>query len=81
LTSAVGISNPDAASGLTSMSSGLAILLMPQILGVIADRADIQIAYGIVAPFAIAIIIMTFYANRLAHQHEQTMRLQREQSF
>lgn len=80
LTSAVGISNPDAASGLTSMSSGLAILLMPQILGVIADRADIQIAYGIVAPFAIAIIIMTFYANRLAHQHEQTMRLQRDQS-
>jgi predicted MFS family arabinose efflux permease len=78
-TSAVGINNPDAASGLTSMSSGIAILLTPQILGIVADRLDIQTAYGIVAPIAIAVIVMTLYANKLARQHEQTLVLQQQQ--
>jgi predicted MFS family arabinose efflux permease len=77
-TSAVGINNPDAASGLTSMSSGIAILITPQILGIVADRLDIQTAYGLVAPLAIAIIIVTVYANKLARQHEQAFLLQQQ---
>ncbi|MBI1282623.1 MAG: MFS transporter [Anaerolineaceae bacterium] len=68
LTSAVGRNNPDAASGLTSMSSGIAILLTPQILGIVADRVGIQSAYGIVAPLGIVIIGVTLYANKLAHR-------------
>jgi fucose permease len=68
LTSTVGVNNPDAASGLTSMGSGLAILLTPQILGIIADQVGIQIAYGIVAPLGIAIIVVTLYANKLARR-------------
>ena len=68
LTSTVGVTNPDAASGLTSMASGLAILLTPQLLGIVADRIGIQTAYGIVAPLGIAIIVVTLYANRLTRQ-------------
>ncbi len=68
LTSAVGMSNPDAASGLTSMSSGIAILLTPQFLGIIADRLGIQSAYFIVAPLGVAIIVVTVYANKLARE-------------
>lgn len=73
LTSAVGMNNPDAASGLTSMSSGIAILITPQILGIVADQLGIQTAYGIVAPLAIAIILVTLYANKLARQREQSL--------
>ncbi len=76
LTSAVGMNNPDAASGLTSMSSGIAILLTPQILGIAADRVGIQTAYVFVLPLAIAIIVVTFYANKLAREREQTLLLQ-----
>ncbi len=75
LTSAVGMNNPDAASGLTSMSSGIAILITPQILGIVADQLGIQTAYGIVAPLAIAIILVTLYANKLARQREQSLLL------
>ncbi len=70
LTSAVGVANPDAASGLTSMASGLAILFTPQILGIAADRIGIQSAYGIVAPLGIAIIVVTLYANHLTHRRQ-----------
>ncbi|MCA0455701.1 MAG: MFS transporter [Chloroflexi bacterium] len=65
LTSAVGVANPDAASGYTSMASGLAILITPQLLGIAADRIGIQSAYAIVLPLALAITLVTFYANRL----------------
>lgn len=68
LTSTVGIQNPDAASGLTSMSSGLAILITPQILGILADQIGIQSAYSIVAPLGISIIFVTLYANKHARQ-------------
>lgn len=80
LTSTAGISNPDAASGLTSMSSGLAILITPQFLGVLADKVGIQTAYGIVLPFGIAVLLVTWYANRLAQQHEQSLQPPRELS-
>ena len=65
LTSAVGVNNPDAASGFTSMASGLAILITPQLLGIAADRIGIQSAYAIVLPLAVAITLVTLYANRL----------------
>jgi fucose permease len=68
LTSATGMNNPDAASGLTSMSSGAALLIMPQILGVLADQIGIQSAYGIVPPLVLGIIFVTLYANKLARQ-------------
>ena len=71
LASAVGITNPDAASGYTSMSSGLAILIVPQVLGIVADQTSIQTAYGIVAPLALAIIGVTLYANRQAARYIQ----------
>lgn len=78
LTSAVGMNNPDAASGLTSMSSGIAILLTPQILGIVADRVGIQSAYGIVAPLGIVIIVVTLYANKLARQRAANTLIQSE---
>lgn len=78
LTSTVGLNNPDAASGLTSMSSGIAILLTPQILGIAADRVGIQSAYGIVAPLGIVIIGVTLYANRLAQQGKKHLSLEHE---
>ena len=71
LASGVGVANPDAASGYISMSSGVAILITPQILGIAADRVGIQSAYGIVAPLAIAIIAVTLYANRQAEKRIQ----------
>lgn len=64
LASAVGRANPDAASGYTSMGSGAAILIAPQLLAVLADRIGIQGAYGLVAPLALAIIVVSWYANR-----------------
>ncbi len=63
LASAVGRANPDAASGYTSMGSGIAILVAPQLLGVLADQFGIQWAYSVVAPLSLAIIVVTWYAN------------------
>ncbi|MBA3869775.1 MAG: MFS transporter [Anaerolineae bacterium] len=80
LTSAMGMNNPDAASGLTSMSSGLAILLTPQFLGIVADRTGIQNAYFIVAPLAVAILFMTFYANKLARERAANLALSQAMS-
>jgi predicted MFS family arabinose efflux permease len=62
-TSAIGIMNPNAASGYISMASGAAILITPQILGVLADHAGIQNAYAIVLPLAVGIVGVTLGAN------------------
>lgn len=79
LASTVGVTNPDAASGYTSMSSGLAILITPQLLGIIADRIGIQGAYGIVAPLAVAIIAVTLYANRQSDKQALLQNVQRQE--
>lgn len=63
--SAVGTANPNAASGRMTFGAGLAILVAPQILGTLADQIGIQSAYGLVAPLAIGVIAVTWYANRL----------------
>ncbi|MBL8153658.1 MAG: MFS transporter [Anaerolineae bacterium] len=71
VTSTVGIANPNAASGRTSFGSGLAILIAPQILGALADQSGIQSAYAMVAPLAIGILVVTWFANRQAGRYVQ----------
>lgn len=70
--SAVGINNPNAASGRTSFGSGLAILVAPQILGTLADQSGIQSAYGVVAPLALGILVVIWFANRQAARYVQS---------
>jgi predicted MFS family arabinose efflux permease len=66
--SSVGAANPNRASARISTAGGLAILITPQILGTAADQIGIQRAYGIVAPLGLAILLVTFYANRLTRK-------------
>jgi MFS family permease len=56
----------NAASARVSLSSGLAILIAPQILASAADLIGLQYAYGIVILLLAAAISVTLYANRLA---------------
>jgi fucose permease len=67
ISSTVGKTNPNAASGLTSMSAGAAILITPQIMGGVADQLGIQGAYGVLAPFIVGVLIVVLVANRLNH--------------
>jgi MFS family permease len=56
----------DVASPRLSLAGGLAILLAPLVLGWTADQLNIQNAYGIVAVLAVIVVVVTFFANRLA---------------
>jgi fucose permease len=60
----------NAASARVSLSSGLAILIAPQILASTADLIGLQYAYGIVVLLLAAAISVTLYANRLAVRKE-----------
>jgi MFS family permease len=60
----------NAASARVSLSSGLAILIAPQILASAADLIGIQYAFGIVVLLLVAAISVTLYANRLAVKKE-----------
>jgi MFS family permease len=60
----------NAASARVSLSSGLAILIAPQILASMADLIGLQYAYGIVILLLAAAIGVTLYANRLAIRQE-----------
>ncbi len=60
----------NAASARVSLSSGLAILIAPQILASMADLIGLQYAFGIVVLLLGAIIVVTLYANRLAVKKE-----------
>ncbi len=60
----IGINNPNAASGFTSMSAGTAILIVPQVLGTVADQVGIFNAYGLTLPLILAILVVTVLANR-----------------
>jgi MFS family permease len=62
----------NAASARVSLSSGLAILIAPQILASAADLIGLQYAYGIVVLLLAAAISVTLYANRLAVRKEPT---------
>jgi fucose permease len=57
------------ASARMSMSSGLAILSAPLLLGMLADRSGISNAYGLVAVLLTMACAVVFVANKLARQH------------
>ncbi len=69
--STVGLANPNAASGRISFGSGLAILAVPQLLGALADQSGIQSAYAMVAPLAVGILVVIWFANRQAGRYVQ----------
>jgi fucose permease len=54
------------ASARTSMASGLAILVGPQILGAVADQFGINRAYGVVPLLVGLALALTIFANQLA---------------
>ncbi len=56
----------DAASSRVTLAAGLAILITPQVLGMLADQVGIKSAYAVVAVFLTAISAAIFSANRLA---------------
>lgn len=66
LSVAVGVApqKADAASARLSSAGGLAILISPFVLGWIADRLDIQNAYGLVVGLVLAALITALWANR-----------------
>lgn len=69
LSAASGVVTPaqaDAASGRIALAAGLAILIMPQALGALADQIGIQGAYGIIAACLLIVAGAVLYANRLA---------------
>ncbi|MBN1965534.1 MAG: MFS transporter [Anaerolineae bacterium] len=55
---------PDKAIGRAMLGSGLTTLIMPQLLGGIADQTDIQTAFGIVAVLLVSGAAMTVLAKR-----------------
>ncbi len=63
----------DVASPRVSLAGGTAILLAPLILGWTADQLNIQNAYGIVAVLAVMAAAITFWANRMATQHNKIL--------
>jgi MFS family permease len=61
------------ASARISMGSGLAILLVPLLLGWIADQLDIQNAYGLVGVIIVLALGLTLWANRTVRQNQMLM--------
>ncbi len=58
------------AGGRVALSSGSAILFIPQVLGTLADQAGIKAAYGVVAVFLLLALVMITLAGRRARQFE-----------
>jgi fucose permease len=56
----------DTLSARISFSSGLAILLMPQLLGSTADQIGIRDAFAIVGGLVVAVFVVAYMANRAA---------------
>lgn len=52
------------ASARTSLAAGIAILVMPQVLGSTADQVGIQSAFGIVGVLSLGVLIIVWFANR-----------------
>lgn len=59
----------DAASARASLGGGIAILVMPQVLGALADAVGLQAAFGVVPLLLIVIVVMAVIAARLTQQH------------
>lgn len=56
--------NSNKASARCSMGAGLTILIMPQILGGIADQIGIFGAFGIAAVLVVIVVVLTVFAQR-----------------
>lgn len=54
----------DKASARVSLSAGLAILIVPQVLGSASDAIGIENAYGIILLFAVVVFILALKAQR-----------------
>ena len=65
---AVAVGNTNRASARISMTSGIGILAMPQLLAAAADQIGIQQAFGVGALLSVGILVVTFYANRLTRK-------------
>ena len=48
-----------------SLGSGLAILIVPQLLGNLADKTGIHAAYGVVALLLLVAFVVTAWTNRM----------------
>jgi fucose permease len=69
IASKVGESASDLASSRVSLAAGLAIFLLPQMLGSLADFIGIFNAFGIVPVFIISFVLILAYANRQLGQY------------
>jgi len=58
--------NSNKASARSSMGAGLAVLIMPQVLGWVADQIEISGAFGITALLALIVLGLTLFARRSA---------------
>jgi predicted MFS family arabinose efflux permease len=67
-TTAVGASNANRASARSSLGSGVAILVMPQILGTVADDVGIQSAFLITGVLALGVLALVAWSYRLRHE-------------
>jgi fucose permease len=65
LASDIGSEQANVASARVSLAAGLAIFIMPQILGILADQVGIQLAYSVVPILLLLVAIMIFLANRV----------------
>lgn len=76
LSAAIAVASDRAASATAriSLGTGSAILVAPLVLGCIADRSSIFVAYGLVAALLTTCTAMVFVANSLAHRHEEQTR-------
>jgi len=61
ITTSVDPERSNTASARSSMGAGLAVLIMPQILGAIADRVGISGAFGVAAILVVCIVGLTIY--------------------
>lgn len=75
LSAAIAVASDRAASATSRMSlgTGTSILVAPLVLGFIADRTSIFVAYGLVAVLITTCTVMVFVANSLAHRHEEQL--------
>jgi len=63
--------NQDAASARLSLSAGLAIMIMPQVMGIVADAVQIKTAFGVVIVLLVALAVVTWRAQRV--QYDEPM--------
>lgn len=78
LSAAIAVASDRAASATArvSLGTGTSILVAPLVLGCIADRSSIFVAYGLVAGLLVTCTGMVFVANSLAHRHEKSLQTQ-----